>query len=211
MGVLLMERLKYIKNLRYHVRLVSESGMGISAAMNQGVRESRGSIICHLHSDDYFAHTHVLSRVKQHLDAVKEMWLFGRILSDIDGALVPEQYRVPEYSYQQLLRGNFIPHPATFIRREVFERYGEFRTDLKFAMDYEFFLRIAKSCEPLALREVLAVFRRHEGSTTQRNRLASFEEDHRVRMSFAGTEMVSRQMHRLRYLVRRRRLLAQLT
>ncbi|MDP1069658.1 hypothetical protein, partial [Klebsiella pneumoniae] len=56
--------------------------------------------------------------------------------------------------------------------------------------------------------EALSVFRVHEGSTTVKNQLASFEEDHAVRRRYMGTGLVEQFAHKLRYLVRRRRLLA---
>jgi hypothetical protein len=34
------------------------------------------------------------------------------------------------------------PHPAFFVRREAYEKYGMFRTDLKTAADYELMLRM---------------------------------------------------------------------
>ena len=33
------------------------------------------------------------------------------------------------------------PHPTLFLRRQVYERVGPFRTDLRIAADYEFTLR----------------------------------------------------------------------
>ena len=38
-------------------------------------------------------------------------------------------------------------HPALFIRRDVYERFGHFREDYKIAGDYEFVARIFKSSE----------------------------------------------------------------
>lgn len=173
-------------------------------------RRRGGGHLCHLHSDDYFLHERVLQRVAGHFESSHAEWLFGRILFDRDGALMPEPFIVPEYSFQRLVNGNFIPHPASFIRTETFRAVGGFRSDLKFAMDYEFFLRLGKRAEPLALKEAFSVFRVHAGSTTVKNRLASFEEDHAVRLRYAGRSWREQFMHAARYRVRRRRLLAQL-
>ena len=44
-----------------------------------------------------------------------------------------------------MLRFGFMPaHTATFIRKKVFNRYGFYRTDLKGAGDFEFFVRLFK-------------------------------------------------------------------
>lgn len=183
---------------------------GIAHAMNAGLKAATGDVVMHLHSDDYLLHDKVLERVANYLSQHDCEWLFGRILNDRDGGLFPESYISPEYSYSALLRSNIVPHAATFVKRSLFEKVGGFSTELKLAMDYEMWLRMGRVATPHQLREALSVFRRHEGSATQKNRLASFEEDHRVRMQYAETGFVDRAAHRLRYLVRKRRLMKQL-
>lgn len=42
----------------------------------------------------------------------------------------------------QLLSGWMPPHPTLFLRKEVFEKYGLYRTDMKIASDYEMILRL---------------------------------------------------------------------
>ncbi|MBL8279698.1 MAG: glycosyltransferase [Pelomonas sp.] len=202
--------LEYLRGLPHAPRILEGIGGGIAKAMNAGAQAARGEYLCHLHSDDYFLHPRVLQRVAGHFEANAADWLFGRILYDRDGALVPEPFIVPEYSFEQLVRRNFVPHPASFIRRTTFQEVGGFRTDLRFAMDYEFFLRLGQRSKPLALKEAFSVFRVHAGSTTVKNQLASFEEDHAVRLRYAGHGWTERLMHAARYRVRRRRLLAQL-
>lgn len=42
-----------------------------------------------------------------------------------------------------LLRNGWMPpHPTLFIRKEIFEKYGYYRTDMKIAADYEMILRL---------------------------------------------------------------------
>ncbi len=202
--------IQVIEKLECRKKILTGITGGIAKAMNSGVAAASGDIFCHLHSDDYFLHRQVLTRVATHFENKNVAWVFGRILSDIEGGLYAETFRVPRYSHARLLRGNFVPHPAMFVRTSVFKEVGGFRDDLRFAMDYDFFLRLGRHYEPVALREALAVFRRHAGSTTQQNRLASFEEDHRVRLQYASRNPVDRLMHAARYVVRKRRLLAQL-
>jgi len=202
--------LEYIQSLPYEHVLLPQVGGGIARAMNEGAKVASGEFLCHLHSDDYFLSPYVLQRVSDMLADGRYDWLFGRILSDIDGALMPESFKVPDYTFQRLVQGNFIPHPATFVRTSVFNQIGGFKEDLKFAMDYEFFLRLGSQHEPLALKEALSVFRVHAGSTTVKNRMASFEEDHQVRLRFAGHSPIENLMHAARYYVRKRRLKAAL-
>ena len=164
-----------------NLQILEGVGGGIARALNAGIGAARGDIVAHLHSDDYYLHPQVLACVAQRMQADGSDVLFGRIVMDIDGQQVPESFTVPRFDPQRLLRRNFIPHPATFIRRSVFEKHGLFSADYRLAMDYEFWLRIRQHCRFTQLDEPLAAFRVHAGSATQKNRRASFDEDFRAR------------------------------
>ena len=188
------------------VTLLRDVRGGISRAMNAGLKAATGDIIAHLHSDDYYLDSQVLSLVDSQLRDSRRDWLFGRILRDVDGELLPEGWTAPRFSSGQLLRGNFIPHPATFVKRSLMLRAGGFDESLKYAMDYDLWLKLAQLAEPVQLERPLAAFREHAGSLSTSNRLAAMEEDFRVRLSHAGRAPLQRLMHHLRYRVRRHRL-----
>ncbi|WP_295750798.1 glycosyltransferase family 2 protein [Undibacterium sp.] len=200
--------LEYLRKLPGNNLILEGVGGGIARAMNEGIRAASGDVIAHMHSDDYYLGTDVFSQVLDVFENTDKQWLFGRIMSDVDGVLRPETYTVPRYSYNQFLRGNFIPHPATFIRRKVFEECGVFSETLRYAMDYDFFLRIARRYQPQQLDTHLAAFRRHDGSTTQANFMKSFAEDFEVRRMHAKWHQLPEAT--LRYLVRRQRHLKRL-
>lgn len=179
---------------------------GIARAMNEGITASTGEIVAHLHSDDYYLGPEVLTTVAETFETFGCDWVFGRIVSDVGGRLVPEPFLAPDYTYTALLRYNFIPHPATFVRRSLFERVGLFDESIRYAMDYDLWLRLGRISPPVQLRLPLAAFRRHAGSTTEANRLASHKDDFEVRMRYAGWSPVRRIEHVARYLVRKRRI-----
>jgi glycosyltransferase involved in cell wall biosynthesis len=188
-------------------RLIENVRGGISRAMNEGIMAATGDVVAHLHSDDYYLGDKVLSMVAKHMESTGRQWLFGRILRDVGGRLEPEKFIAPRYSRARLLNNNFIPHPATFVRRELLQRNGGFDTGLKYAMDYDLWLKLAELGDPVQLDEPLAAFREHDGSLSTRDQIPAMEEDFRVRMSHAGINPVRRALHYARYLVRRQRLL----
>jgi len=196
--------LERIASIPCEVKVLNDVRGGIAHAMNAGIKAATGDIIAHLHSDDYYLSEDVLSRVAAHFEQSDLAWLFGRVMFDDAGRLTPEQFVAPKYSYKRILMRNFIPHPATFIRREVFETCGMFSESLRYAMDYEFWLRVGRHYEPIQVDEPLAAFRRHEGSATQANFMRSFNEDFRVRVNHAGWFQIPEIF--LRYFVRRYRL-----
>ncbi|HJW57786.1 MAG TPA: glycosyltransferase family 2 protein [Burkholderiaceae bacterium] len=199
--------LEQIHALRRPYRLIENIRGGISRAMNEGMRIATGDVVAHLHSDDYYLRPDALSIVAHHLEASGRNWLFGRIMQDREGHLFPEDFNAPRYSFSRLLRRNFIPHPATFVRRELMIRAGGFDPAFKYAMDYDLWLKLGRLETPVQLDQALTAFRVHQGSTSTLNHLAALEEDFRVRLMHAGANPLVRSMHFARYLVRRQRAL----
>lgn len=201
--------LEQITSLDRPYQLLENVRGGVSRAMNEGLRVATGDVIAYLHSDDYYLKPDVLTRVARHFEASGRKWLFGRTMTLANGELLPDDYIAPRFSYANLLRGNFIPHPATFVWRELMLRAGGFNTSLKYAMDYDLWLKLAMMCEPLQLDEPFTAFREHEGSlsSSSRTRLAAMAEDFRVRLAYAGNNPVERLAHYARYFVRRQRII----
>lgn len=137
--------LQIIERHRKHIsRLISEPDQGIYDAMNKGLVLAKGEIIGFLNADDVYAHNGVLERVsatmaKDGLDA-----LFG------DAEFVnpdrPDQpvrrYRSERFHPKRIAWGWMPAHPALFLRRHVYERFGMFRTDYRIAGDFELVARM---------------------------------------------------------------------
>ncbi len=197
--------LQRIRTLRRPYQLIEQIGGGISRAMNAGIHAARGDIIAHLHSDDFYLRNDVLLNVALAFREHGCRWLYGRTMSCIDGKLVPESYDAPHFSRRRLLRGNFIPHPATFVTRELLWRAGGFDPRLRYAMDYDLWLRLSLLARPLALPQALTAFREHDGSLSTREKAQAMREDLQVRLAHTGCDPLGRAAHLLRYAVRRQR------
>lgn len=199
--------LDLIRSVPRPYRLLENVRGGISRAMNEGLFAATGEIVAHIHSDDFYVRPDVLSIVAENMDATGRKWLFGRSMPVKNGELQHEDWVAPRYTYKNLLKGNFIPHPATFVNRELLLKVGEFDTGLKYAMDYDLWLRLGKVAEPVQLSTPLAAMREHVGSLTTRDRLPAFEEDYKVRRRHQESDIPARALHFLRYLVHRQRTL----
>jgi len=124
------------------VRVISEPDDGISDAMNKGIRNSTGEIIAHLHAGDRYVGPTVIERVVASFVSCHWRWAVAdSIVVGPDGNPM-HRYR-PCPDRRMLLKKNCIPHQSAFLVRDLFDRHGLFRTDLKQAMDYEFWLRMA--------------------------------------------------------------------
>ena len=131
---------------RHHDKLtkvISEPDRGIYDAMNKGIRVATGDVIGFLNADDVFAQKNVLAMVaeimkREHLDA-----LFGDVeffRPDNPGRTI-RRYSSAHFRPDRIAWGWMPAHPALFVRREVFQRVGEFRTDYRIAGDFEFVAR----------------------------------------------------------------------
>lgn len=136
--------LDVIERHEQHVaRLISEPDRGIYDAMNKGLALASGDVIGFLNADDVYADNGVLERVsatmaRDDLDA-----LFGDVafFSSNDPQRDVRIYRSVRFRPDRIAWGWMPAHPALFVRREVFQRVGVFRTDYRIAGDFEFVAR----------------------------------------------------------------------
>ena len=124
-------------------RVISGPDRGIYDAMNKGVRAATGDVIGFLNADDVYAHQNVLATVaeimeREHLDA-----LFGDVAFFRPGSRIRtfRRYSSARFRPDRIAWGWMPAHPALFVRREVFQQVGAFRTDYRIAGDFEFVAR----------------------------------------------------------------------
>ncbi|RMF44784.1 MAG: hypothetical protein D6751_08500 [Deltaproteobacteria bacterium] len=130
-------------------------------------------------------------------------WLTGGMnLVDQNGR--QRRYLPPyRYSFRRLVRCNIIFHPATFVRLDTFRRLGMFDRGLKFAMDYDLWLRLAEQTAPVVLDRPLASFRVHAGSRSMTRADLAFAEEFLVRKRFLQRHHRAHWPHSLAYGVRK--------
>jgi glycosyltransferase involved in cell wall biosynthesis len=152
-----------------HLRWSSAPDRGQSDALNRGFRLGSGEIVGWLNSDDRYR-AGCFDRVLKAFDENPDVDIFYGDFTFMDEkGKVLKVRREIEFNRFILLyhRVLYIPSTATFFRRRVFEDGHLLREDLHYAMDYEFFLRLAS--EGYRIRRmpyVLADFRLHAQSKT---------------------------------------------
>ncbi len=163
----------------------SEPDKGISDAMNKGGAMASGDVVAHLNSDDYYAHSGVISQVVEcFVSNPAATWLTaGFNFMSEDGEFLKE-VNVRRYSFRRLIRGNIILHPATFIKRDAFYSAGALDESLNYCMDYDLFLRLGSRAAPLLLGEQLTCFRVHDDSRSISQSEQAYAEEFRVRMNY---------------------------
>ena len=123
--------------------LVSEKDDGIYDALNKGIANSSGSLIGLIHSDDFFAHNDVLSRVADAFSDPSIDAVYGDLqyVSQHDSSRVIRHWKAGIFTPSKLSRGWMPPHPTLFLRSSVFEEHGVYDTSYRIAADYEAILR----------------------------------------------------------------------
>jgi glycosyltransferase involved in cell wall biosynthesis len=133
-----------LERFRSHLAcLVSEPDDGIYDAMNKGLAYANGDIVCFLNSDDHYASANVLSLVASQMQEYKLDALMGDVsfFHERDPSRMVRRYRSGRFHPGRLAWGWMPAHPALFLRKEVVQRVGLFKTHYRIAGDFEFIVR----------------------------------------------------------------------
>lgn len=124
--------------------LVSEPDNGIYDAMNKGLKNATGDIICFLNSDDQYSSNDVLTRVASQMENYKLDAIFGDVgfFHKTNSKHIVRHYRSNFFSPSKLSRGWMPAHPTLFLRKEVVQRVGQFKTTYSIAADFEYIVRV---------------------------------------------------------------------
>ncbi len=123
--------------------LLSEKDQGIYDAMNKGLNQVSGDIVCFLHADDQYSSANVLSLVASKMREHSLDALIGDVayFHSKDPTHLVRRYRSSRFTPERLAWGWMPAHPALFLHKRVIERVGKFRTDYRIAGDFEFIIR----------------------------------------------------------------------
>ena len=142
--------LEVVKTEGQHVvRLVSEKDKGIYDAMNKGIQLATGNVVAFLNADDFYKDVGVLAQVATVMQLEQLDGLYGDVEFFRPGkpSSIVRRYNSALFNVDRLGWGWMPAHPALFVRRALFERYGMFRTDYRIAGDFEFIARVFKHPE----------------------------------------------------------------
>jgi len=114
---------------------LSESDSGIYQALNKGIGRAKGSIIGLVHSGDILL-PGVLAKVAFEHQKTPDAILYGCIKAMRHGKFES----VWGWNSDSLPR-QMLPHPACFVPKNVYDRYGGYDESYRIAGDYDAFLR----------------------------------------------------------------------
>lgn len=120
---------------------ISEPDAGLYFALNKGISRTTGQYIGIVHADDFLLSNNVLSRVAKEMSQVTAGIFHGNALAVVECPTF-STFRQETSSHAGILKShNHMVHPASFVKRSVYDQVGCYDTQYRYAADYEFFIR----------------------------------------------------------------------
>ena len=163
------ELLHTITDSRMHC--VAQPNLGISAAMNAGMRAATGEFVARLDSDDLWMPDMLLTLVHV-LDTRPEIAVaYGKGQAiDANGHQLADVFGMPEHfpgeSLRSLAYDDFTCNIALVARRSGFDLAGPYDESLIANEDWDMWLRLAHHCRFYYVDRILACVRFHDENFT---------------------------------------------
>lgn len=136
--------MEIIQRYREHItHFISEADKGIYDAMNKGIALATGDIVGILNADDFFPQSDILEKVVCRFAESGADTLYGDIwyVSRNNTEKAVRKWRSGHFRTERFQWGWMPPHPSFYVRRHLFEKYGDYDLNFGSAADYELMLR----------------------------------------------------------------------
>lgn len=135
--------LDVVKKYGDRIRLLTGKDKGFYDAMNIGLQAASGDILMHLNADDFYTSKDSVAHLVQAMEEAQAGVGWGdiSIVDRKDTKKIVRNWRSSPYAPGRFRGGWHPPHSGFSVRRQIYEKYGWFRTDLRISGDYELMLR----------------------------------------------------------------------
>jgi glycosyltransferase involved in cell wall biosynthesis len=158
------------KHIGNFSKLVSEPDAGIYDAMNKGIRLATGDVVGFLNADDVYSDSNVLDAIANSFENTAVSACFGDLVY-MDESLSKLVRYWKSQSYQDgLFEKGWMPaHPTFFVRRNVFERYGDFDLTFQLQSDFDLTMRFLSICKIQSIYLPKVLVKMRVGGATNRS------------------------------------------
>ena len=126
---------------------ISEKDSGVYNAMNKGIKAAKGEYLLFLNSGDSLVDDNVIEKVIENIDS-KHSFYYGNLFYSLNDKRTQLWTPPAKLTFSYFFEHS-LPHPASFIKRDLFEKYFFYNEQLKIVSDWEFFIYcICKMDEP---------------------------------------------------------------
>ena len=115
--------------------------MGIYDAINKGIRLATGEVIGILNADDVFADDHAVEKIMKAFSEKETDCVYGNLVFTNSKGRVVRVWKSKPF-IEGLFEISWTPaHPTFYCKKQVYEKYGLYKTDFRIASDVELMLR----------------------------------------------------------------------
>ena len=124
-------------------KFISAPDTGMYDALNKGIGLATGDIVGILNSDDFFYDNNVIEKVVSAFDESDIDAVFGDVqfVDPVKTSKIVRYYSSKKFNSSRFRFGYMPAHPSFYVRRELFEKIGYYKTDYKIAADFELVIR----------------------------------------------------------------------
>ncbi|WP_316832751.1 glycosyltransferase family 2 protein [Pedobacter aquatilis] len=129
--------------LPYITHLISEKDKGLYDAINKGITLASGDVVGLLNADDMLADEKVITKIAAAFQNDAGIEGVHGDLNYItpDSGKVIRKWKGKQASFKEIEQGWMPAHPTLYLRRSLFDNYGNYALDLGTAADYDLMLR----------------------------------------------------------------------
>jgi glycosyltransferase involved in cell wall biosynthesis len=125
------------------LKWITEPDTGIYDAMNKGIKLATGDIIGILNSDDIYLNNNVISKIVNIFANNDTDSIFANLyfVDSNDTKKIVRTWKSSSYIPYSFSKGWHPPHPTFFVKRDYYDKYGDFDTTFQISADFELMLR----------------------------------------------------------------------
>ena len=125
------------------ITIISEKDKGIYDAINKGISKAKGDIISILHSDDFFSDNRSLSSVSNCFLNHEISIVFGNLIyvKKLNKEKILRYWKSNQYKKGSFFKGWSPPHPCFFVRKKVYDEFGNYNISLGNSSDFDLMFR----------------------------------------------------------------------
>lgn len=117
---------------------ISEKDYGVYNAMNKGIKAAKGDYVLFLNSRDFLIDSTIIDKVLKDLNGNIAIY-YGNLIYSLNGVNTQLWSPPSTLSFTYFLSDS-LPHPASFIKRELFDAHFYYSEHFKIVSDWEFFI-----------------------------------------------------------------------
>ncbi len=173
-----VEIIKTYKDKRIH--LFVQENQGVTKTLNKGLKLSKGRFICFLDADDKYHPDKLMAQIEAMNAGFDIVTSKVQAIDGNDENSPLEHFNESWNLYDKneifgkdmiykFLHKNYFCKYSLMIQRDLFEKYGDFNTELLTAYDLELWLRMLKKAKVTRVDSILTYYRWHDKNETSVN------------------------------------------